>query len=85
MTAAIVSSLLHRQQGAVGGNLPAPANQKIHIMDSGITPQLPADFRPLDPSGVSDRLHELRKRYKDILPASLDEALLDYETSRRLC
>ena len=54
-------------------------------MDSGITPQLPADFRPLDPSGVSDRLHELRKRYKDILPASLDEALLDYETSRRLC
>ena len=85
MTAAIVSSLLHRQQGAAGGDLPAPANQKIHIMDSDITPQLPADFRPLDPSGVSDRLHELRKRYKDILPASLDEALLDYETSRRLC
>lgn len=43
---------------------------------------LPPDFKPLDPSGISDLIHDLHKSGR---PASLREALLDYQNAHRVC
>lgn len=40
------------------------------------------DSKPLDPSGISDHLHELKKQG---LPTTMAETLLAYETDHRLC
>lgn len=43
---------------------------------------LPPDCQPLDPSGISDFIHEQKKKG---YPVGLSAALLDYETSHRVC
>lgn len=45
-------------------------------------PHPAADSRPLDPTGISDLVHERRKQG---LPTGLNEALLDYEADHRVC